>query len=90
MVRSCYHRRNVLGTGSLVLGIKEVVNDAPGDDTLPVLLKEHIPRRVDSEQAVDHSIWKTMLDITLEAKNTDLFFSSTGDECDDTSVHSCC
>ena len=57
MVRSCYHRRNVLGTGSLVLGIKEVVNDAPGDDTLPVLLQEHIPRGVDSEQAVDHSTY---------------------------------
>ena len=43
-----------MGTCSLVLGIKEVVNDAPGDDALPVLLQEHIARRVDSEQAVDH------------------------------------
>ena len=49
VVRRGNDGRNVVVVGSFVLGVKKVVHDAAGDDALPVLLQEHIPRRVYQE-----------------------------------------
>ena len=69
MVGGGDHWRDVDGVGRLVLkmllvimlghslthlGIKEVVNNGPGNDRLPVFLEEHVTRGVDGEEAVDH------------------------------------
>lgn len=57
----------ILGHLLTDLGIKEVVDNGPGNDRLPVLLQEHVPRGVDGEETVDHltlqnfSEWKRLL-----------------------------
>ena len=49
MVRRGDDGRDVVVVGGFILGVEEVVHHAAGDDALPVLLQEHIPRRVDQE-----------------------------------------
>ena len=46
VMRSRDHGRNVFIGGGLVLGIKKVIHNTSGYDTLPVLLQEDITRVV--------------------------------------------
>lgn len=54
VVRSLQHRGHILGLRGFLLGLEEVIAHAAADDTLPVFLKEDVPRVIDKEQAVDH------------------------------------
>lgn len=45
---------HILHVGCSFLSFEEIVTHRLADDTLPVLLQEYVPGRIDKKQAVDH------------------------------------